>query len=176
MVLLMKIGEKIALCRKKAGLSQEELSDRLKLSRQAVSRWETGAATPDTEKVIQLSRLFGVSTDYLLLDELKSPEASPALAGNGPEETSVGKEALLERRRHFRIAFGVAATFLGLFTAVAALFLTQFYADTLTEWHTSLGRFGTALTETWRGGLLFFGILLFAVGAAVLIREYVRKD
>ena len=46
----MELGEKIALCRKKAGLSQEALADRLGLSRQAVSRWETGAAVPDLSK------------------------------------------------------------------------------------------------------------------------------
>ena len=60
------IGEKIALCRKKAGMSQEALAAELNISRQAVSRWETGEATPDTDKVVQLSRLFGVTTDYLL--------------------------------------------------------------------------------------------------------------
>ena len=61
------IGSKISFCRKRAGMSQEELADRLDISRQAVSRWETGQAVPDTEKIIQLSRLFHVSTDYLLL-------------------------------------------------------------------------------------------------------------
>lgn len=65
------IGTKISFCRKKAGLSQEALATRLNISRQAVSRWETGEAVPDTEKIVQLSRLFQVSTDYLLLDEIK---------------------------------------------------------------------------------------------------------
>lgn len=68
----MKTGDKILLCRKEAGLSQEQLASRLNISRQAVSRWETGEATPETEKIIQLSRLFGVSTDYLLLEELEN--------------------------------------------------------------------------------------------------------
>lgn len=65
------IGTKISFCPEKAGLSQEALATRLNISRQAVSRWETGEAVPDTEKIVQLSRLFQVSTDYLLLDEIK---------------------------------------------------------------------------------------------------------
>ena len=75
----MNISEKIVLCRKALGISQEELAALLNISRQAVSRWETGAAMPDTEKIIQLSRVFGVSTDYLLLDEVKEakPEKQP---------------------------------------------------------------------------------------------------
>lgn len=63
----MTIGAKIAACRKRAGMSQEKLANELNISRQAVSRWETGEAVPDTEKVIQLSRIFHVTTDYLLL-------------------------------------------------------------------------------------------------------------
>lgn len=53
----MTIGAKIAACRKRAGMSQEKLANELNISRQAVSRWETGEAVPDTEKVIQLSRI-----------------------------------------------------------------------------------------------------------------------
>lgn len=60
----MIIGAKIAACRKRAGMSQEKLANELNISRQAVSRWETGEAVPDTEKVIQLSRIFHVTTDY----------------------------------------------------------------------------------------------------------------
>ena len=64
----MGIDKKITFCRKTLGISQEELAALLSISRQAVSRWETGAAMPDTEKIVQLSRVFHVSTDYLLLD------------------------------------------------------------------------------------------------------------
>ncbi len=169
----MKLGEKIALCRKKAGLSQEELASRLELSRQAVSRWETGAAAPDIEKVVELSRLFHVTTDYLLLEEKEEPE--PASPRAEPKQTGPAFDPVAERRRKFRIAFGAAAVILGLLTAVAALALTQLHAESLTEWWTHLGRFGTAL-QSWRGGLLAFGILLFLTGGVVLVWEYVRKD
>ena len=180
----MELGEKIAFCRKKAGLSQEALADRLGLSRQAVSRWETGAAVPDLSKIVELSKLFQVSTDFLLLPEQTEPEhaepAQPAAPSEQPVQQEIvfersGLDPVAERQRKFRICFGVAAVVLGLLTAVAALFLTQLYADSLTEWWTSLGKFGTAL-QSWRGFMLAAGILLLLVGAVVLIREYFRKD
>jgi len=64
----MTLSEKIHQLRKGRGLSQEELALQLTVSRQAISKWELGESVPDTENVIQISKLFGVSTDYLLLD------------------------------------------------------------------------------------------------------------
>jgi len=65
------LGKKIYKLRKDKGISQEELAAQLTVSRQAISKWELGEAMPDTENVVQLSRLFGVSTDYLLIDEME---------------------------------------------------------------------------------------------------------
>ena len=65
----MTFGEKIQKLRKEAGLSQEELSYRLGVSRQAVSKWERDNGYPETEKIVRISKLFQVSLDYLLNDE-----------------------------------------------------------------------------------------------------------
>jgi len=65
----MKLHEKIYELRKKDGLSQETLAEKLGVSRQSVSKWETGEATPEVSKLVVLSKLFGVTTDYLLNDE-----------------------------------------------------------------------------------------------------------
>ncbi|MDO5401237.1 MAG: helix-turn-helix transcriptional regulator [Eubacteriales bacterium] len=62
----MNIADRIQVLRRKSGMSQEELADRVGVSRQAVSKWESEQSTPDLERVIQLSELFDVSTDYLL--------------------------------------------------------------------------------------------------------------
>lgn len=70
----MILADKIIRLRKKNGWSQEELADRIHVSRQAVSKWEAAQTTPDLEKILTLSRLFGVSTDYLLKDELEQEE------------------------------------------------------------------------------------------------------
>ena len=83
----MTFGEKLQALRKAQGLSQEELAQRINVSRQALSKWESGASVPDTENVIALSRLFGVSTDYLLLNEVKaSGQTSPAIAWPKPRK------------------------------------------------------------------------------------------
>lgn len=64
----MSIGEKILSLRKARGWSQEELAEHIGVTRQAVSRWEAGSAKPDTDKVIAICDLFGVSADYLIRD------------------------------------------------------------------------------------------------------------
>jgi len=66
------LGKKIQQLRKENGMSQEELASKLTISRQAISKWELGESMPDTENVVQLSKLFGVSTDFLLYDEYES--------------------------------------------------------------------------------------------------------
>ena len=70
----MILADKIIDLRKKAGWSQEELADKLGVSRQSVSKWEGAQSIPDMNKILQLSELFGVSTDYLLKDSLEAPE------------------------------------------------------------------------------------------------------
>ncbi len=72
----MTIGQKILNLRKARGWSQEELADRIGVTRQAVSRWESDTAKPDADKLIGLCKLFGVSADYLLgLDMPKAEKA-----------------------------------------------------------------------------------------------------
>ena len=62
----MEIGKTIQDLRKRKGLSQEELAEKIDVSRQAVSKWENGSSVPDVEKIIALSDFFQVSTDYML--------------------------------------------------------------------------------------------------------------
>lgn len=70
----MILADKIINLRKKAGMSQEELAYQLGVSRQAVSKWESAQSIPDINKIIDMSTLFGVSTDYLLKDEIEDVE------------------------------------------------------------------------------------------------------
>lgn len=71
----MKLSEKICYCRKKSGKSQEALAEQLGVSRQAVSKWETGEAEPELKKLRLLAEVFGVSTDWLLSDDEPQEEA-----------------------------------------------------------------------------------------------------
>ena len=70
----MILADKIMTLRKKTGWSQEELAAQLNVSRQSVSKWEGAQSIPDMDKVVQMSRLFGVTTDFLLKDELEMEE------------------------------------------------------------------------------------------------------
>lgn len=65
----MTFGEKIQKSRKEKGLSQEELSFQLSVSRQAISKWERDSGYPETDKIVKMSKIFGVSLDYLLNEE-----------------------------------------------------------------------------------------------------------
>lgn len=78
----MTISEKISILRRDAGMSQDELAEKLDVSRQSISKWESGKVLPDSDKILALSQLFDVSTDFLLKDseefleeEIEEPEA-----------------------------------------------------------------------------------------------------
>lgn len=66
----MNLAEKLTVQRKKSGMSQEQLADRLGITRQSVSKWEAGCSVPEISKLIAMSELFKVSLDYLLKDYL----------------------------------------------------------------------------------------------------------
>ena len=73
-VMKMILADKIIYHRKKLSLTQEELAESLNVSRQSVSKWEGAQSIPDMNKIILLSNIFGVSIDYLMRDELDTPE------------------------------------------------------------------------------------------------------
>ena len=75
----MILADKRIENRKKNGWSQEELADKLGVSRQSVSKWEGAQAVPDMKKIVLLSEIFGVSTDYLL----RGLSVAPVLENNG---------------------------------------------------------------------------------------------
>lgn len=163
------IGNRILSCRKKAGMSQEALAAELNISRQAVSRWETGEVLPDTEKIIQLSKLFHVSTDYLLLDEMEKPLA---------EENSAMSQAdsVKEKRRQLRIYFGKLLLTVGLIAIAAVLIDAGVYSHILNQWYTAWGRYGTALFRTWRIAALLLSVCVVVIGGGILLSEYRRED
>ena len=105
----MILADKIVSLRKKAGWSQEELAEQLGVTRQSVSKWEGAQSVPDMDKVVQMSRLFGVTTDYLLKDEIE--EQAAALVEESPLRRVTMAQAAdyLTRRRAAapKVAFAV---------------------------------------------------------------------
>ena len=92
----MALSEKLYTLRKKSGLSQEQLAEQLKISRQAISKWESGASSPESDKLIALSNYFNVSLDYLMKEDNEqskdTPQATQSKTAQAAERTqrSVG--------------------------------------------------------------------------------------
>ena len=107
----MTLGQKIQMHRSKHALSQEQLAEKITVSRQAVSKWELDQSTPDVDYIIQLSKIFDVSTDYLLnTDESESHPVSAAVSASAT--------------RISRATLGVGLTFFDI--VVGALFIVMF--------------------------------------------------
>lgn len=86
----MILADKIIDLRKKNGWSQEELASQLGVSRQSVSKWESGQSIPDLDRILKMSIIFGVSTDYLLKDDAEPiDDAAPTVdAPQASDETA----------------------------------------------------------------------------------------
>lgn len=83
----MIFADKLIMLRKKNGMSQEDLANEIGVSRQSVSKWESAQSIPDLTKIIKISKFFGVSTDYLIKDEIEQPDNN-----NKPQETEAAGE------------------------------------------------------------------------------------
>ena len=86
----MILADKIIRLRKQFGWSQEELAEKMEVSRQSVSKWESANSIPELNKILQLAEIFGVTTDYLLKDEIE--ETSTLNVGFEPGQTKVSLE------------------------------------------------------------------------------------
>lgn len=153
----MILAEKIMTMRKRAGWSQEELAAQLGVSRQSVSKWEGAQSVPDMQKVVQMSRLFGVTTDYLLKEELGEPEPAQS-EPDAPLRCVTMEQAAdylsLRRAAAPKLA---AATLLCVLSPVALLLLAA-----LSD------RPGAALSENAAVGIGLC-VLLMLVAAAVAV-------
>ena len=85
----MIFAEKVLNLRRKNGWSQEELAEKAGVSHQSVSKWESAASIPDINKILELSRIFGVSTDYLLKDDMEDVEFTREDDGDGTRRVSL---------------------------------------------------------------------------------------
>ena len=119
----MILADKIIRLRKRNGWSQEDLAEKMNVSRQAVSKWESAQTVPDLEKILMLGDLFGVTTDYLLKDEIESEEFS-----SGGEDSAVRRLTLAETNEYLALRKTAsvrmaAATFLCIFSVIPLLIL-----------------------------------------------------
>ena len=174
----MKLAEKLLDLRKRNGLSQEELAAKLNISRQAVSRWEGGTAQPDASNILQLSKLFHVTADYLLNDEYESDEDIPAV-----------QETQASAKRNIRKVIAVCIAAIGLFGNFTFYLLSRFIEVPIPHITYENGR----MLYTWNGytghsygyfiqeysleflTILFWGIVIVGVGYLLLHSALFRK-
>ena len=154
----MIFADKLIELRKKNGWSQEELAEKLDVSRQSVSKWEGAQSVPDMGRILRLSELFGVSTDYLLKDELETVEPAALEVPESAARVVTMEEAnaflaLRERNARF-VALGVMMCIL---SPVLLILLSG-----LTESGKS------RLTETSATGLGLMALFLLIAGAVAL--------
>jgi len=140
----MKISEKIRILRKQRGMSQEDLASALYVSRQSVSRWELDECQPDLDCIVQLSDIFGVTTDYLLKEEelAKSRQNTATVGGHAVGDVAAaaddfseiekfnmqGKLISLFRKRNQKIQGGYV---LGLVASIiVGVALTRIFSET----------------------------------------------
>ena len=157
----MILADKIMTLRKKAGWSQEELASQLNVSRQSVSKWEGAQSIPDMDKVVQMSRLFGVTTDFLLKDELEMEETVQSVSLDDPPLRRVTMEeasAYLALRRAAAPKMALA-TFLCVISPVALLMLAAM---------SEISRFG--ISENAAAGIgLCVLLVLVAIGVVLFL-------
>lgn len=159
----MILAEKIADLRKKEGWSQEELAERLGVSRQSVSKWEGGASIPDIDKIIAMSGLFGVSTDYLLRDELGQQSDALVTEVEEPGAGSPARSVSVEEANDF---LDLKKNGAGRLAAAVAMYILSpiclFLLAGLQEYA------GLPISENAAGGI-GIAILLVIVAAATAI-------
>jgi len=116
----MTFGEKLQRLRQKAGMSQDALAEKLNVSRQAVSRWERDETMPETDKVIVLADLFGVTTDYLLRQQ---PEKKNHSTGEQKKDW-VDKLAYIAKTKGYLLGWLLVAWGVMDLLGLAAILLT----------------------------------------------------
>ena len=157
------LGEKILRLRKARGLSQEELAGQLTVSRQAVSKWELGESVPDTENVVQLSKIFCVSTDYLLHDDYKDDGDIPAVKVKTENLLSAHKNKT-KLTAYFLIGFGLLPLLLW---AIYEMTVTRIPEELTPYQHLDLVEVFNPLAIV----ALIFGTLML-VGIVMLLRVH----
>lgn len=162
----MTFGEKLQKLRKAKGWTQEELAHQISVSRQALSKWEQGAVVPDTENILQISRLFGVSTDYLLHDDYESDADIPAVHTTDEKLTGA-----FQHKARMLISAGVSLFGLVGFAVlyIVAMYSSVYLASPEGTEHVVSGFFPflQAWRLEWLAGLLALAFLGGIVTAAV---------
>ena len=156
----MTFPDKLIALRKKAGWSQEELAERLNVTRQSVSKWEGAQSVPDIDKILQMSRLFAVTTDYLLKDEQDEPQPAAAEEASSPLPCVTAEQAEDYLQRSAANAPKMAlATALCIICPIPLMMLSE------------LSSYRQFVTEDVAAGVGLTVLLVFVAAAVVLFMQ-----
>lgn len=163
----MILADKIIQLRKKSGWSQEELAAQMGVSRQSVSKWESGQSIPDLDKILKLSALFNVSTDFLLKDELSD---APVAVDQAPEADAAVRTVSMEEADAFLMLQAQAAPKIALSVSLCILSpMLLIYLGALSDVE---GGYRVSEAVAMAVGLPV--LLLIVVGAVALFLRYGR--
>lgn len=156
----MALSEKIYELRKKSGLSQEQLAEQLGVSRQAISKWESGKAVPESDTLISISRYYNVTLDYLMKEDGSESEIATEVKGN-QAKTNKGNEKRI---------IGIIICLIGIVCLLAWGIVSIFLPSTS-------DRIGTSSMITIDGNGIFLIICLVAIvaGAVLLLKNSPNK-
>ena len=126
----MKLNEKIITCRKQKGYSQEELANLLGVSRQSVSKWETGESMPDINKLVSIAKIFDVTTDWLLSEDEVVKEEKNVNCKSYPDWLDKLPKSILRMIQKFGWIAGVYLIGEGILFSAAG-FLARFMFKTI---------------------------------------------
>ncbi len=174
----MILADKIINERKRNGWSQEELAERLSVSRQAVSKWESAQSVPDIQRVIQMAELFGVSTDYLLKDELELPEVIETTVYDYSSDSSVRVVSLEEANEFLDVRLKSASK---IALAVALCIMCPVLIIILVSYSEEYNLIGEGIAEGV-GLVVMFSMIAAAVytfitsGMKLRVYEYLEKE
>lgn len=163
----MILADKIIQLRKKSGWSQEELAQQMGVSRQSVSKWESGQSIPDLDKILKLSALFNVSTDFLLKDDLTD---APVAVDQAPEADAAVRTVSMEEADAFLALRAQAAPKIALGVSLCILSpMLLIYLGALSDVE---GGYRVSEAVAMAVGLPV--LLLIVVGAVALFLRYGR--
>ena len=115
----MEFNNKLYELRKQKGFSQEELANRLNVSRQTISKWEVGESTPDMENLVAISELFKISLDELVLDKVPEEADTSAQVVKSEFYSDIKENVLTdENRKKAKIGLKIAAIVLGIIVLI----------------------------------------------------------
>ncbi len=150
------LSERIYKFRRKKGLSQEQLAEKIGVSRQAISKWESGTSTPELEKLLALSECFGITLDKLVKDEAENQEIS--------EASPKSEENIVSKAVEMKVGIGLCLT------GAICLILSGIMMVTNRSVTEQLNAAST-ITLNGSGILLILCVLSMVVGLVLILRK-----